>query len=223
MSKFIDYVINFFKWPVAIYMLVCLPALYGSFHFFDLKNVRTLALIAGCVFFIFVRTMMDKSVKTTMQVLAHELSHAFFAFITGHKVKHIKLNADDSGGETEFIGEGNWLITVAPYFFPLFALIYMILMCFLPEQIIWHGMLGFFLSYHIDSVAAQIHEKQTDFPKAGYVFCLMFLPAANLWTIGSILAFNAKGWGGVETYFKLINQLNMRYFLRFLQMFADSF
>lgn len=212
MSHFLDKFINLFKWPIAIYMLLSLPALFASFQFFDIKSIKTIALLIGLVFFVFSKTMMDASVRTSMQIIAHEFAHTFFALLTFHKIKHIRLNPDDTGGEMGFIGDGNWLIIIAPYFFPLFALIYMIVMSFLPPQIIWHGILGYFLGYHIDTVGSQIHDKQTDLPKVGYKFCLMFLPGINLMTIGSILAFNIRGWGGIIKYINLVNQINVQYF-----------
>ncbi|MBO7605231.1 MAG: M50 family metallopeptidase [Elusimicrobiaceae bacterium] len=212
MSQFLDKFINLFKWPIAIYMLLSLPALFASFQFFDIKSIKTIALLIGLVFFVFSKTMMDASVRTSMQIIAHEFAHTFFALLTFHKIKHIRLNPDDTGGEMGFIGDGNWLIIIAPYFFPLFALIYMIGMSFLPTQIIWHGILGYFLGYHIDTVGSQIHDKQTDLPKVGYKFCLMFLPGINLMTIGSILAFNIRGWGGIIKYINLVNQINVQYF-----------
>ena len=212
MSQFLDKFINLFKWPIAIYMLLSLPALFASFQFFDIKSIKTIALLIGLVFFVFSKTMMDASVRTSMQIIAHEFAHTFFALLTFHKIKHIRLNPDDTGGEMGFVGDGNWLIIIAPYFFPLFALIYMIGMSFLPPQIIWHGILGYFLGYHIDTVGSQIHDKQTDLPKVGYKFCLMFLPGINLMTIGSILAFNIRGWGGIIKYINLVNQINVQYF-----------
>ena len=212
MSHFLDKFINLFKWPIAIYMLLSLPALFASFQFFDIKSIKTIALLIGLVFFVFSKTMMDASVRTSMQIIAHEFAHTFFALLTFHKIKHIRLNPDDTGGEMGFVGDGNWLIIIAPYFFPLFALIYMIVMSFLPPQIIWHGILGYFLGYHIDTVGSQIHDKQTDLPKVGYKFCLMFLPGINLMTIGSILAFNIRGWGGIIKYINLVNQINVQYF-----------
>ncbi len=212
MSHFLDKFINLFKWPIAIYMLLSLPALFASFQFFDIKSIKTIALLIGLVFFVFSKTMMDASVRTSMQIIAHEFAHTFFALLTFHKIKHIRLNPDDTGGEMGFVGDGNWLIIIAPYFFPLFALIYMICMSFLPPQIIWHGILGYFLGYHIDTVGSQIHDKQTDLPKVGYKFCLMFLPGINLMTIGSILAFNIRGWGGIIKYINLVNQINVQYF-----------
>ncbi len=149
--------------------------------------------------------------RVNMQVLAHELSHSIFALLTFHKVKHLHINADDTGGEMGFTGRGNFLIVIAPYFFPFFALIYMVVMSFLPDHYMYNGLLGFFLGYHLDTVLSQIHPKQTDLPKVGYLFCFLFLPGINLFVIGSILAFNSRGWGGMADYILLINRLNFEF------------
>ncbi len=211
-SSVLDRFINLLKWPIAIYMVVCLPALFSSFKYFELTNLKTITLICGLICFIFAKTMMDASVKTSMQIIAHEFTHAFFAFITFHKVKHIRLNPDESGGEMGFIGDGNWLIVIAPYFFPIFVIVFILITFLFKQNIIFNGILGYFVGYHIDTVASQIHEKQTDLPKVGYPFCFCFLPGANLWIIGLILAYNAAGLKGISSYYSFINHLNVLYF-----------
>lgn len=207
MTSLIDRGVELFKWPIAVYMLVSLPALLESIDFFSFANFKFLALGAGFFMFYIGRTMSDASVRTSMQVIAHELTHSFFALLTLHKVKHITLNPDDTGGEMGFEGKGNWLIIIAPYFFPLFGLCYMIFMTFMPENLIFNGIFGYFLGYHTDTVCSQIHPKQTDLPKVGYPFCFLFLPGANCWIIGFFLAFNSKGWEGFSLYFGLINKI----------------
>ena len=162
--------------------------------------------------------MMDASVRTSMQVIAHEFTHAFFALITFHKLKHIRLNPDDTGGEMGFEGQGNWLIVIAPYFFPIFIMIFVLSTFFFKQNIIFNIVLGYFLGYHIDTVASQIHEKQTDLPKVGYPFCFVFLPGANLWIIGLVLAYNAKGLKALGQYFDLINQLTGVYFNQLIEL-----
>jgi len=204
-------------------MLLSLPALWHSVEFFDIRSLKMAALLGGLVLFVFSKTVMDSSIRSSMQIIAHELAHTFFALLTFHKIRHIRLNPDETGGEMGFVGEGNWLIIIAPYFFPLFASMYMVLMGFFPTQLIFNGILGYFLGYHIDTIASQIHEKQTDLPKVGYKFCLMFLPGANFWIIGSILAFNLKGWVGILQYAKLINRINADYFNQFVQWIIASF
>ncbi len=224
MQAALDKLINLLKWPVAIWLLFSLPAYIQSLDSFKFASWKYLALFAGFFCFFIARSFMDSSAKVGMEVLAHELTHAFFAFLTFHKVKGISINQDDSGGNMSFEGEGNWLIIIGPYFFPLFGLIAMITISiytmFAPMNLIINGVIGFFIGYHLDTVGSQIHEKQTDLPKVGYYFCAVFLPPANLWMIGSMLAFNSKGWQGVVTYQRLINYLNAKNFDYILNLFG---
>lgn len=222
MQALMDKLINMLKWPVALWLFFSLPAFLKSIDYFRFADWKYLALFAGFFCFFIARSFMDASAKTGMEVLAHELTHAFFALLTFHKVKGININPDDSGGTMSFEGEGNWLIVIAPYFFPLFGLIAMIVISiyttFAPMNLIINGVIGFFIGYHLDTVGSQIHEKQTDLPKVGYYFCAVFLLPANLWMIGSMMAFNSKGWQGVMTYQQLIahlNSQNLRYIMNF--------
>ena len=214
MSKIIDSLINLMKWPVAIWLFCSLPAFFKSLNAFSFTSLHYVVMGAGFFMFFIGRTFMDSSSRSNMEVLAHELTHAFFAIITFHKVKNINIKADDTGGSMSFEGDGNWLIVIAPYFFPLYGLFAMIgisiYTMFAPMNIFLSLFLGFFTGFHFDMVGSQIHEKQTDLPKVGYWFCAIFLLPANLWMIGSILAFNSKSWEGVLMYQKLIHSLNMK-------------
>lgn len=215
MHRIVDKVVELFKWPVAFFLLLSLPALIKSLDYFGFANLRYWALFAGFLFFFVGRTMMDASVRTSMEVLAHELTHSFFALLTLHKVKGLKINSDDSGGSMAFEGEGNWLIIIAPYFFPLFGFIAMLTITiyqwFAPMNILINGVFGYIIGYHVDTVCSQIHEKQTDLIKVGYPFCAVFLLPANLWMLGWMLAFNTRGWSGIAVFNGLIWDLDKKY------------
>lgn len=227
MRTVIDRFIELFKWPMAIYMLLSLPAYIQSLYYFQFARLPYLILLAGFFLFFISRSMMDASVKTNMEIAAHEMTHAFFALLTLHKVNGIRVNPDESGGNMSFEGEGNWLIVIAPYFFPLFGFAVMIAISiytlYAPTNWIMFGVLGFFIGYHLDTVGSQIHEKQTDLPKVSYKFCAMFLPSANLWAIGSMLAFNTQSWAGVSKYQDLISYLNGRNLDYVLSFFSKLF
>lgn len=227
MRVLIDRFIELLKWPIAVYMLLSLPAYIQSLYYFQFARLPYLILLAGFFLFFISRTMMDSSVKTNMEIAAHEMTHAFFALLTFHKVTGIRVNPDDSGGNMSFEGEGNWLIVIAPYFFPLFGFLVMIAISiytrYAPTNWIMYGVLGFFIGYHLDTVGSQIHEKQTDLPKVSYKFCAMFLPSANLWAVGSMLAFNTRGWKGVWMYHDLISYLNDRNLKWVMNFFSNLF
>ena len=42
MAKIFDKIINLFKWPIAIYMLISLPALISSYDFLILRVLNIL-------------------------------------------------------------------------------------------------------------------------------------------------------------------------------------
>lgn len=208
LNKFIELC----KWPVALYMLFSLPAFFQSFYYFKISNIANLSMLGGFFGFFIIRGFMDQDSKNMMEIAAHEMTHAFFAFLTLHKVKSLRVNPDNDGGAMSFEGPVNWLIIIAPYFFPLFGMCVMfgisIYTHYFPSNFIINLIMGFFIGYHIDAVTSQIHDKQTDLPKVSYKFCWLFLPGANLWSIGSMAAFNSRGWDGFWMYQKLISMLN---------------
>lgn len=57
-------------------------------------------------------------------VLAHELTHALFAVLSGGSIK--SLQASVRGGKV-VVSKSNFLITLAPYFFPFYAIIALLL------------------------------------------------------------------------------------------------
>ena len=110
MQKFLNRFIELLKWPAALFMLVSMPALFQSLAWFKFMQLKYFAMFGGFFIYFVSKTMSDASLKANMQIIAHELTHAFFALLTLHKVKSIKLAEDDSGGAMSFEGEGNWLI-----------------------------------------------------------------------------------------------------------------
>lgn len=225
MQTLINKLIELLKWPVALYMLVSLPAFIQSISYFRINNIPTVALIGGFFAFFIIRGFMDNETKTTMEIAAHEMTHAFFALLTLHKVKSLRVNPENDGGAMTFDGPVNWLIIIAPYFFPLFGMCVMfgisIYTHYWASNFILSLIMGFFIGYHLDTVTSQIHEKQTDLPKVGYKFCFIFLPGANLWAIGSMAAFNSRGWDGFWIYQSLISRLNSQN-IDFLQRYLSN-
>ncbi len=207
MQTLLNRFIELFKWPAALFMLLSLPALFQSLSWFRFNQLKYVVMFGGFFLYWVSRVTADAVVKSSMQIIAHELTHAFFAVLTLHKVKNIRLAGDASGGSMSFEGLGNWLIIISPYFFPLFAFGFMLIAPLFErfaDSLFMNGIMGYFIAYHLDAAASQINEKQTDFAKVSSKFCWMFLPGANLWMIGCMLAFNSKLWLGVQQYQKLV-------------------
>ncbi len=80
---------------------------------------------AGCLAYLVVHILFKKPILT--YVVGHELTHAFFAVLFGGSVKSI--HASNRGGRVT-ITKSNFIITLAPYFFPLYTFLALILYWF---------------------------------------------------------------------------------------------
>ena len=77
---------------------------------------------AGGLTYITIHILFRKPVLT--YVIGHELTHALFALLFGGAVKSI--HASDRGGRVT-ITKSNFIITLAPYFFPLYTSLALVL------------------------------------------------------------------------------------------------
>ena len=73
-------------------------------------------------------------------------------------------------------------------------------------------MIGGSFAYHITSTLRETHPGQTDLQRAGVVFCLSFLPTANIVTFGALLGFIYSGWSGSAQFVVMVWQRTLDIF-----------
>src|SRR5512139_283107 len=78
--------------------------------------------LAGGLTYLSAHLLFKKPILT--YVFGHELTHAFFAVLFGGSVK--SFQASERGGRVT-ITKSNFIITLAPYFFPLYTFIALLL------------------------------------------------------------------------------------------------
>ncbi len=188
------------KWPLALGAGWCLPAVLWAFGQelrlgLDALGVVFLGALLYLLLWFF---LLRHSSVTLLSTLEHELTHSLFALLTGNRVTGLKVTFTQ-GGHMQYLGTGNWLVDVSPYFFPLSAVLLMAALPFIPELQGTPGqaLLGLTLGYHLCSNWAQTHLGQTDLQKAGLLFCTLFLPTANVCSLGLALASARAGWPGM--------------------------
>jgi hypothetical protein len=107
-------------------------------------------------------------------VLGHELTHALWVWLFEGKVRRIKVSS--RGGHVE-VTKFNWLIALAPYFFPLYALL--IAAVYGLGSLLWDWtvyrpwfllVLGAAYAFHLTLTWHALHTEQTDVTSQGYVF-----------------------------------------------------
>jgi hypothetical protein len=141
---------------------------------------------AGCWVAIFL--MLPKPMW--IYVFGHELTHALWAWLFGGEVKRLKVTS--KGGHV-IVTKTNFLIALAPYFFPLYAAI--VVAVFAAGHLIWnwkpyliwfHLFLGAAYAFHVTLTLYILQSRQTDITEHGYCFsaAVIFLGNVGLLLLG---------------------------------------
>lgn len=106
--------------------------------------------------------------------LRHELCHWLFSILSFNKPHSIHINPDGSG-HYQHIGKGNYLLTLAPYFFPITSVSFLLIRLFFEKPSpIYFVLLGATLSFDMVSMFKDYHFQQTDWQKNGILFSVQF-------------------------------------------------
>jgi hypothetical protein len=123
-------------------------------------------------------------------VFGHELTHALWTWLFGGQVKKMKVASD--GGHV-VISKSNFLIALAPYFFPLYAVLVIAVFavghCFWnwTDYLVWfHLALGAAYAFHVTLTWQVLRTRQTDITSQGWLFSavVIFLGNAGVLLLG---------------------------------------
>jgi hypothetical protein len=116
-------------------------------------------------------------------VFGHELTHAIWTWMMGGQVKKFKVRS--TGGHVVVTRSG-FLVALAPYFFPLYAMIVAAL--FGIASLIWdlrpflagfHLLLGAAYAFHLTLTWHILKSRQTDITDQGYIFSFVVIFLGN--------------------------------------------
>ncbi len=117
-------------------------------------------------------------------VMGHELTHALWTWLMGGRVKRFKVSAK-SGHVV--VTKSNFLIALAPYFFPLYAVL--VVLIFLGGNLVWnwtglrawfHLLLGAAYAFHVTLTWHILKSSQTDITDQGYLFSAVVIFLGNV-------------------------------------------
>lgn len=117
-------------------------------------------------------------------VLGHEFTHALWTWLFGGRVKRLKVTA--RGGHV-IITKTNFLITLAPYFFPFYVVV--IVAAFAAGDLLWgwegyrvwvHLLIGAAYAFHVTLTWHVLQTRQTDITEQGYLFSAVVIWLGNL-------------------------------------------
>jgi hypothetical protein len=117
-------------------------------------------------------------------VFGHELTHAVWTWIFRGSVKKFKVGSE--GGHI-VATKSNFLIVLAPYFFPLYAVLLGLVygVCYLigawhRDYVPWfHLLLGAAYAFHLTLTWNVLRTRQTDITSEGYIFSAVVIFLGN--------------------------------------------
>lgn len=118
-----------------------------------------------------------------LYVAGHELTHALWAFCFGGRVRDIQVRAE--GGHVK-TSKTNFVIALAPYFFPFYVVLVVVL--FLLARLVWPwerlelwflAFLGAAYAFHLTLTAHALKTRQSDITEHGYIFSAAIIFIGN--------------------------------------------
>ncbi|MBI07806.1 MAG: hypothetical protein CMI30_00480 [Opitutae bacterium] len=185
-------------------------ALYKTLRMAGGTDTAWVPLLTGAVSWLTIYTLLPKPMW--VYVFGHEFTHAIWTWLCGGRVKGMKIS---SNGGHVLVTKDNFLITLAPYFFPLYAL--GIAGIFVLGNRLWgwggalpmaafHTLLGAAYAFHVTLTWHVLQTRQPDITSQGRLFSaaiiflgnvLVLLIAVPLLT-GSVALADAFGWWGAS-------------------------
>jgi len=152
---------------------------------FSIRNREELSFAAGFAAYILVHFLLYKPVF--MHVMAHELTHALWALPFGGRADDMTIST--KGGRVK-VSKTNFLISLAPYFFPLYAMAFALIYFIARDE--YRVFIAFFmgaaLSFHIALTLFSLRSSQSDFhADSDFVFSIIFVYLMNIIMISLVL------------------------------------
>lgn len=204
------------KWAKTILALLLLPLCAGALPTLGrvlraAGQAETLwvAALAGAACWLAVFLLLPKPMR--VYVFGHELTHALWTWAFGGKVKRFKVT--DQGGHV-VVTKSNFVIALAPYFFPLYVVLVGLL--FLLGHLLWgwteylvwfHLLLGAAYSFHVTLTLHILQTRQSDITSQGYLFSAVIIFLGNIGVLlvgvplltANVSVWKALGWWLAES------------------------
>jgi len=178
------------KWVKAIIAVLLLPVCVGTvktlvtvIHQAGSADRVWLPLLAGAAAWVVVFLLLPRPMW--LYVFGHELTHAVWTWAFGGSVKGFK--AGSKGGHV-ITTKNNFLIALAPYFFPFYALV--VVAIYVLGDLIWHWrysyrpwfdvLLGAAYAFHVTLTWEILKTRQTDITSQGWLFSAVVIFLGNL-------------------------------------------
>jgi len=177
------------KWCKTILAILLLPACVGAAQAL-VKVLRAsgdadtvwVALGAGAVCWGVIYLLLPRPMW--IYVFGHELTHAIWVWLFGGDVKKFKVSSE--GGHV-VVTKTNFLIALAPYFFPIYVALLVLVFGlgqwfwnWQPYRVWFHLLLGAAYAFHVTLTWHVLQTRQSDITGQGWLFSAVVIYLGNV-------------------------------------------
>jgi|SRR5439155_10526775 len=177
------------KWAKTIIAVLLLPFCIGSTRALvrvlgesGSADIVWVPLLAGAACWLVIFLLLPKPMW--VYVFGHELTHALWTWLFGGQVR--KFKATSEGGHV-VITKNNFLITLAPYFFPLYVAAVVLFFTvgnwiwdWTPYLVWFHLLIGAAYAFHVTLTCHALRTRQPDLAQQGYLFSAVIIWLGNV-------------------------------------------
>jgi hypothetical protein len=177
---------KWFKRVIAVFLLpLCFGAARGLIKVLRATgdaDTLWVALVAGAACWVVIYLLLPKPML--IYVFGHELTHAFWSWLFGGKLKRFKATA--RGGHV-VVTKTNFLVALAPYFFPLYVAVVVggfglghLIWGWTPYLAWFHFLVGAAYAFHVTLTVHVLKTQQSDITQQGYLFSAVIIWLGNV-------------------------------------------
>jgi len=177
------------KWLKLLIALPLVPACIGAaaalwkvVEASGSADLTWVPMLSGAACWLVIYALLPKPML--IYVFGHELTHAIWTWAFGGRVKGFKATSE--GGHVA-VTKTNFLIALAPYFFPLYAVL--VVLVFVAGHWLWnwqhyavwfHLLLGAAYAFHVTLTLHILQTRQSDITQEGYLFSAVIIFLGNV-------------------------------------------
>lgn len=177
------------KWAKTIIGCLLLPACYGAvvtlarvLRATGGADTTWVPIAAGAACWLTIYLMLPTPMR--LYVFGHEFTHALWTWLFGGRVAKFKIGA--KGGHV-VVTKSNFIIALAPYFFPIYVVL--VIALFLAGHLLWdwtgyrvwfHLCVGAAYAFHVTLTGHILQARQTDITHEGYLFSGVVIFLGNI-------------------------------------------
>ncbi len=114
----------------------------------------------------------------------------------------------------QYTRSSNFLVTLAPYYFPVFTLPFLVARPWIASSSRWifDILIGLTLAFHYTSLFREFRLYQTDLTKVGFLFAIGVTIVLNLVILVAVVHIISDDYAGLLDYFKISFSRGLDYY-----------